>query len=109
GFQSDYNDLVVANGNFLGRWENRDFTNRVDWFYELGFDQHSTTADPQFNNAAGADGILGYSTATTGPATIFEDTPGPNFSLSGAWTMVDGGSGGCYHASNGEDLDVAPW
>jgi uncharacterized repeat protein (TIGR01451 family) len=109
GFVSDYNDLVVANGNFMGRWESRDFTNRVDWFYELGLDQHSTTADPQFVNPAGLDGALGYSTATTGPATILEDTPGPNFSLSGAWTMTAGGSGGTYHASNGGNLDVATW
>ena len=41
GFQSDYNALVTTGGGKLGQWEGRDFTSRVDWFYELGFDGHS--------------------------------------------------------------------
>ena len=61
GFQSDYNALVTTGSGKLGQWEGRDFTSRVDWFYELGFDGHSQTADPLFVNPAGADGILGYS------------------------------------------------
>jgi uncharacterized repeat protein (TIGR01451 family) len=109
GFQSDYNDLVVANGNLLGNWEGRDFTNRTDWFYELGFDQHSTTADPQFVNPAGLDGILGYSTATTGPAQIVDDVVGPSFNLAGAWVSQVGGYGGSSHASNDNNNDVATW
>src|SRR5262249_22251827 len=66
GFSSDYNLYYLTGGAKLGQWENRDFAGRVDWFYELGFDAHSLTGDPMFANPAGADGILGYSSLTTG-------------------------------------------
>ena len=61
GFQSDYNLFYTPGSGKLGQWENRDFTNRVDWFYEVGLDQHSRVADPLFADPDGADNILGYS------------------------------------------------
>ena len=64
GFQSDYNELYTTGTGKLGQWEGKDFTNRVDWFFEVGFDRHSITSDPLFVNRAGADGILGYDPTT---------------------------------------------
>ena len=61
GFQSDYNLFYTPGSGKLGQWENRDFINRVDWFYEVGLDQHSRVADPLFADPDGADNILGYS------------------------------------------------
>ena len=57
---SDYNLFYTTGTGKLGQWENRDFTSRVDWYYEVGLDQHSRVADPLFANPAGADNILGY-------------------------------------------------
>lgn len=59
GFQSDYNLLFVTGNGKLGQWEGRDFTSRLDWFYELGLDEHSLSTDPLFEKPAGADGLLG--------------------------------------------------
>ena len=44
----------------LATWQGHDFSDLVTWFYETGQDMHSLSADPQFVNAAGADGLLGY-------------------------------------------------
>jgi hypothetical protein len=48
GFFSDYNLLQATGAGQLGRWQGQDFTSLLDWYYELGFDGHGTTADPQF-------------------------------------------------------------
>ncbi len=53
GFDSDYNDLYATANGELGQWASFDFTNLADWYYELGLDGHSLTADPQFINPAG--------------------------------------------------------
>ena len=50
----------------IGVWENNSFTSLANWYYELGFDQHSQVANPDFVAPAGADGVLGFGT-TTGP------------------------------------------
>ncbi len=63
GFQSDYNLLHVTGSGSFARWQDRDFTNRHDWFYELGFDHNSLEADPLFVDPAGLDGVLGYDAA----------------------------------------------
>src|SRR5207244_8445901 len=99
GFQSDYNDLYTTGTGKLGQWGGRDFTRRADWFYELGLDAHSHSADPLFVNLAGVDGILGYDAASAtdhgldddfhvqgnsptvdagDPADDFSQEPGPN-------------------------------
>ena len=59
GFSSDYNDLYTTNTGQIALWEGQSFTNLADWFYEVGFDGHSITANPQFIDPAGTDGILG--------------------------------------------------
>ena len=56
----------------VGFWGGQSFATRADWFYELGFDAHSLSADPLFINPLGADGQLGYRTgSTTVRTTIF--------------------------------------
>ena len=108
-FQSDYNDLYTTGSGILGHWEGHDFTSLADWFFQLGLDGHSLAVDPQFKNPAGADGVLGYSTALSGPAQIFDDG-GPSFQTAGSWTTVSGsGSGGSYHQSDGSGGDTATW
>ncbi|MEX2188872.1 MAG: right-handed parallel beta-helix repeat-containing protein [Pirellulales bacterium] len=60
GLASDYNLLFASGSAKLARWQNRDFTSRADWFYELGFDTHSQTVDPQFVDIDGLDNQLGF-------------------------------------------------
>ncbi len=108
-FQSDYNDLYTTGSGILGQWEGHDFTSLADWFFQLGLDGHSLAVDPQFKNPAGADGVLGYSTATIGPAQIFDDSD-PSFQTSGSWTTVSGSDvGGSDHQSDGGGGDTATW
>ncbi len=66
GFSSDYNLFYLTGTGKLGLWEGLDFTNRVDWFYELGFDANSLTGDPLFVDIDGADNTLGYNAGNFG-------------------------------------------
>ncbi|MEX2171197.1 MAG: right-handed parallel beta-helix repeat-containing protein [Pirellulales bacterium] len=84
GSAIDYNNLHITGTGKLARWQNRDFTELADWFYELGFDQHSQTVDPQFVSPAGADGNMGYRTTPIGSPTVI-DNGDPGFSVSGSW------------------------
>jgi parallel beta-helix repeat protein len=84
GSTIDYNDLQVTGTGKLASWQNRDFTDRADWFYELGFDQHSQTSDPQLVDFNGADNLLGYDPTPVGSPTII-DNGDPGFSTSGSW------------------------
>ncbi len=60
GFDSDYNLFFTSFPGRLAQWGNLVFAQRAAWFYELGFDRHSLTANPLFVNPAGADGLLGF-------------------------------------------------
>src|SRR5262249_19755517 len=91
GFASNYNLFWLTGGGRLAFWENRSFTARSDWAYEVGFDQESITADPQFIDFNGADGILGYSRAAVGAAAVVDDGE-PGFSTVGSWTIRDSGT-----------------
>jgi parallel beta-helix repeat protein len=64
GFASDYNDFSLAGTGKLARWEDRDFTNREDWYFEIGADSHGIIADPQFIDVDGPDNGLGYDVGT---------------------------------------------
>jgi parallel beta-helix repeat protein len=102
GFQSDYNDLYTTGTGALGQWQGQTFTSLADWFYELGLDGHSLTVNPQFVNPAGADGLLGYSGATIGSATIIDDSSSSGFSVTGTWSTHTGsGYNGEYLTSTG--------
>ena len=61
GFRSDYNVIHTTGTGKIGLWEGQTFTNRADWFYEAGLDEHSTFADPQFVDLDGPDNVLGFS------------------------------------------------
>ncbi len=87
GSSIDYNDFDITGTAKLARWQNRDFTDQADWFYELGFDQHSQTTDPQFVNPAGPDGILGYTQTPVGSPIII-DNGDPGYSSQGQWDTV---------------------
>jgi parallel beta-helix repeat protein len=110
GFQSDYNDLYTTGSGNLGQWQGQTFSNLSDWFYELGFDGHSLTTNPQFVNPAGADGVVGYSTAAVGNPVVLDDSTS-GFSTSGTWTQqTDGGYQGEYWTSPaGSGEDSATW
>ena len=79
GFRSDYNTIYTAGNGKIALWENREFTDRSDWFYEVGMDEHSNFSDPQFAGLTGADGRLGYSRGGGLPASYYntEDLSGP--------------------------------
>ncbi len=111
GFQSDYNDLYTSGGGSLGLWEGRTFTTLVDWFYELGLDSHSITTDPQFVDAAGADGVTGFSSAPVGAPVVIDDSSASGFSLTGSWThQTNGGYQKEYlTAPAGAGNDTATW
>lgn len=97
GSSIDYNDVDITGAGKLARWQNRDFTDLADWFYQLGFDQHSQTTAPQFLNPAGADGLLGFSTAPVGSPVII-DNGDPGYSSQGQWDTVaqSNGTGGDF-------------
>ncbi len=97
GFNSDYNNLHTTGSGKLARWQLgdgsfRDFSTQVDWFYELGQDGHSQTADPLFVDRDGADNVLGFSSQTTGPVQYLDDGQA-GFSTTGTWTSQGGGYG----------------
>jgi parallel beta-helix repeat protein len=64
GFTSDYNLLHVAGGGKVGVWGTDNIVGRADWYFELGRDEHSLEADPQFIDIDGPDGIRGYHVST---------------------------------------------
>ncbi len=99
GFNSDYNDLYTTVTGKVAHWQGTDFATQADWFYRVGQDAHSFSADPQFVNPAGADGILGYSQASQG-APLTEDASSAGFSLSGPWSTQPGGVLGHNYAQS---------
>ncbi len=113
GFRSDYNDIFTTGTGKIGLWENHDFTDRGDWFYEVGLDQHSSFADPQFVGLAGADGLLGYNRGgglsakfyntndLTGPVALTRIDPSINFDW---YSSNNGGSPG--PGVNGDNFSV---
>ena len=68
GFESDYNLFQLTGPGKIARWQGVDYTDRAAWFFEIGQDQHSLVADPQFVNPAGPDGVLGFAGGVDGGA-----------------------------------------
>jgi parallel beta-helix repeat protein len=83
GMTSDYNDLYVSGTAKVAQWGSQDFATRNEWTWEFGFDAHSLSADPQFINPAGADGQLGYVTASG------DKGADDNFHLAGGSPAID--------------------
>ncbi len=67
GLQSDYNDLYATGNGAIGLWEGQAFNSLASWILELNLDQHSISANPQFVNAAGPDGVLGFQRGSSRP------------------------------------------
>src|SRR5262245_34114983 len=99
GFASDYNVVWLTGTARFGFWEDRPFASRLDWSLELGFDQESVTANPQFVDFNGADGTLGYGTAAVGAAIVLDEEAA---TYVGTWTAKSAAS-----ALNGDYRDVA--
>jgi parallel beta-helix repeat protein len=57
-FVSDNNLIYLTGGAIAGQW-NGNQAELADWQYATKNDYHSFVANPQFVNAAGADGIIG--------------------------------------------------
>jgi parallel beta-helix repeat protein len=57
-FESDNNLIYLTDGAIAGQW-NGNQAELADWQYATKNDYHSFVANPQFVNAAGADGIIG--------------------------------------------------
>ncbi len=68
GFESDYNDLYTTATGSLGLWQGETFTSLVEWYYELGLDQHSIAVDPQFVNPSGPEGSFDFHLLPSSPA-----------------------------------------
>ena len=100
GFQSDYNLFYLASDEAnIVQWEGLDFASIFDWSLELGFDENSKSADPEFVNPAGVDGVLGYSSDFVGAAYIVDNNDA-GFSQTGTWTLQEGsGYAGNYLAA----------
>ncbi|MCA9137633.1 MAG: right-handed parallel beta-helix repeat-containing protein, partial [Planctomycetales bacterium] len=60
GLTSDYNVLHISSGGNVGVWGTDNIVNSTDWNFELGRDQHSVAADPQFVDIDGPDNHRGY-------------------------------------------------
>ncbi|RRS02949.1 tandem-95 repeat protein [Aquabacterium soli] len=86
GFKSDYNLFHLAAGAKLAYWEDRAFANRVDWFYEVGFDRNSLTADPRFVDEGGVDNLVGWNGSTVAGSVRVLDDGDAGYSTSGTWT-----------------------
>ncbi len=52
--------INLTSGGKVAFWENEVIATRSDWFYEVGMDEHSQYADPQFVDLDGPDNVLGY-------------------------------------------------
>jgi len=90
GLTSDYNDLYSTTGQIArvtgeaAPPTSATFTTLASWAWELGQDTHSISADPQFVNPAGPDGLLGY----TGSADHGADD---NFHVQSTSPTIDAG------------------
>ncbi len=109
GFASDYNMFWLGADGLLGTWEGLDFPNQVDWFYELGFDQHSVLDDPLLADIDGIDDLLGFSMDSIGGAMIV-DNGDAGFVSRGTWDVQsDRGYGGTQLTSAAGQGDTVTW
>jgi hypothetical protein len=109
GFASDYNLFHLTGGADLSFWEDRAFANRTDWYYETGFDAHSTSADPQFVDVLGADGVNGWNAAVASAQVRDDEDAGHAFV--GTWTenTTKGYGGDFRSAAAGDGSATSTW
>ncbi len=64
GFSSNYNLFQTGAGGRIGNWLGVDRTTLAAWRTAAGRDKNSQFGDPDFVDADGADGVLGYGSPT---------------------------------------------
>ena len=75
GFKSDYNLFMLSNGSQVAYWENQSFASQTNWYYEVGFDQHSQMGNADFVNlSADANGAIGWDTAQVAGSAVSVNT-----------------------------------
>ncbi len=65
GFTSDYNLMQVSGAGRVGTWGADPLNDLTQWYFEVGRDGHSLSANPQFIDIDGPDGRRGYDVATS--------------------------------------------
>jgi hypothetical protein len=115
GLDSDYNLLYATTGDGLSgqvaSWEGDGFPTLASWFYGLGQDAHSVSADPRFVDIDGPDDILGYDSTGGSAPVILDDSSPDGFQLQGTWGAHTGdGYNGNYQLSDPADgTDLATY
>ena len=106
GFASDYNLFMLGASAKLGYWEDRPFLNRTDWFYEIGQDRNSVSADARFVDVDGADNVVGWDGSVVAGSVRIVDDGDPTFATVGTWTTV--GTGGSTNPRGGDARTAVP-
>ncbi len=101
GFDSDYNLFYIGGAGKLASWQGRDFTNLIDWNYEVGADKQSQIGNPSFMDVDGADGVLGFSYDSVAGTTRIVDDGDSGFSTTGSWDSLPSG----YEGDSLTDLE----
>ena len=109
GFVSDYNLFDLRGGANLAFWEGRAFANRTDWYYETGFDEHSTSADAQFVNVLGADGVNGWSPVVAAAQVLDDEDAGHVFVGTWAENTTRGYAGDFRQIAGGDGSATSNW
>ncbi|MCQ8183751.1 malectin domain-containing carbohydrate-binding protein, partial [Methylomonas sp. SURF-1] len=115
GYLSDYNLFMLGASAKLAYWEDRPFANRTDWFYEVGQDRNSLTADARFIDIDGADGQVGWNGNVVEGSVRIVDDGDPTFATTGSWsTVASNGStqprgGDVRNSAAGDGSSQASW
>ncbi len=112
GFVSDYNLFMLGASARLGYWEERPFANRTDWFYEIGQDASSVSADARFVDVDGADDVVGWDGSVVAGSVRIVDDGDPTFATTGSWTttaVATARDGDIRTATAGDGSSEASW
>jgi parallel beta-helix repeat protein len=110
-FVSDYNLIYTSEASAIGSWAGVTYTDHAAWYYQLGLDRNSlagtsSSFDPQFQDVAGPDGLLGYSELGMEPPIIVDDGD-LGFSTTEPWEIVPSGYRGDSRVRLGTGADDA--
>ena len=95
GFESDYNLFMLSNASQAAFWENQSFASQTNWYYEVGFDQHSQQTNADFVNlSADANGAIGWDASQVASTAVSVNTTSSTYSQSGSWTPESGSGAG---------------
>ena len=113
---SDYNVIYTPGPATLGLWDDDPFDDPAEWYYRLGFDQHSLIGegpanDPLFVDPDGPNNVRGFSRTPIGAAMVIDDGDA-GFATTLTWTPEStDGFGGDYLRGrrSGSDIPLATW